>query len=67
MNKNKITELGLEWKKLDDKYDSCVQDLIDALDTTERTNEKLEELKKMQQELYDLETQLFEVLQNNNN
>ncbi len=62
MNKDKIKELGDAWKALDDKYDNSILEIIDSSEPT-LSEEKLEELKKMQDELFDLEVELFEALQ----
>ncbi len=62
-NKDNITKIGTDWKRLDDIYDTEIQRLIDAADSSQITPEKLRELKKMQKELYELEVNLFEALQ----
>ncbi len=62
MNKDKIKELGDAWKALDDKYDNSILEIIDSSEPT-LSEEKLEELKKMQDELFDLEVELFKALQ----
>lgn len=63
MNTDKIKELGATWKALDDKYDGSIIELIDTTEPAPLSPEKLEELKKMQDELFDLEVELFKVLQ----
>ncbi len=63
MNKEKIEQLGSEWKALDEKYDNLVQSLIDTPEPL--TSEKMEMLKKMQEGLFNLEVELFKVLQEN--
>ncbi len=62
MDENKRKKIGDAWKALDEKYDTTILELIEAPQAT-LSREKLEELKKMQDELFDLETKLFEVLQ----
>lgn len=62
MNTEKIKELGQEWKALDEKYDNAFAELIDAGQST-ISLEKLEEMKKMQNKLFDLETELYKLLQ----
>ncbi len=61
---NKIKELGEAWKILDDKYDNSILELINASEPN-LSEEKMEELKKMQDELFSLENDLFEALKKN--
>jgi hypothetical protein len=61
MNMEKIKELGLAWKTLDEKYDNAFAELIDAAQPI--SPEKLEEMKKIQDELFDLEVELYKLLQ----
>ena len=63
MNKEKIKELGDDWKALDEKYDNAFAELIDAERAT-ISPEMLEEMKKMQDELFDLEVELYKLLSN---
>jgi hypothetical protein len=61
MNNDKIKELGKVWKTLDEKYDNAFAELIDAEQTI--SSEKLDEMKKLQDELFDLEVELYKLLQ----
>jgi hypothetical protein len=61
MNKEKLEKIGTDWKRLNDIYDAEIQALINS--AVPITSGKSEELKKMQQGLYDLEVELFELLQ----
>jgi hypothetical protein len=63
MDKEKLEKLGADWKVLDNKYDGYIQELIDSLEPALLTSDKLETLKKLQEELFSLETELFRVLQ----
>ncbi len=63
MDIKKFKELGTEWKKMDEVYDNLIQELIDAPEPTLLTSQKIDELKKMQSQLYALEVELLEVLQ----
>jgi len=63
MNLEKLKELGGAWKALDEKYDNLVIDLIDAPEPSVISPEKLVEMRKMQDELFDLEVELYKVLQ----
>ncbi|MBX4190020.1 hypothetical protein KW791_01870 [Candidatus Parcubacteria bacterium] len=61
MDTNKLKELGAAWKALDDKYDTSIQELVDVPEPL--SSEKLEMLQKMQEDLFNLEVELFKVLQ----
>ncbi|HLC48877.1 MAG TPA: hypothetical protein VJI96_00625 [Candidatus Andersenbacteria bacterium] len=63
MNIEKMKELGVAWKALDEKYDNMIIDLIDAPEPSVIAPEKLAEMRKMQDELFDLEVELYKVLQ----
>lgn len=63
MNIEKLKELGAAWKALDEKYDNEIIKLIDAAEPTEISQEQLAEMRKMQDELFDLEVELYKVLQ----
>ncbi len=60
---DKIKQIGAKWKELDNTYDNLIQDLIDNPPAIPLSEEKIKELKKMQEELYKLEVQLFNNLQ----
>lgn len=62
MNKDEIKRLGEEWKKLDEKYDTIILELISSSEPVPLAPEKAEELKKIQADLFELETQLFKIL-----
>jgi hypothetical protein len=62
MDKEKLKKLGADWKALDDKYDNQIIALIDAQEPTLLTDEQLAMLGKMQEELFELEVELFKVL-----
>jgi hypothetical protein len=61
MDKNKLKELGAAWKTLNTTYDDQILELID--DPTPLTPERIEALKQMQEELFNLEVELFKALQ----
>lgn len=61
MNTGKLKELGAAWKALDDTYDNAVSAFIDA--EVAISSQQLAEMKKMQDELFDLEVELYKVLQ----
>lgn len=63
MDTEKLKELGVAWKALDDKYDNSIIELIDATEPSVISPEKLAEMRKMQDELYELEVDLYKVLQ----
>ena len=63
MNIEKLKELGIAWKALDDKYDNMIIGLIDASEPSIIAPEKLTEMRKMQDELFNLEVELYKVLQ----
>lgn len=63
MNVEKLKELGSAWKALDDKYDNAIIALIDASEPAQISSEQLAEMRKMQDELFDLEVELYKVLQ----
>ncbi len=63
MNVEKLKELGAAWKSLDDKYDNAIIDLIDAAEPAMISPEQLQDMRKMQDELFDLEVELYKVLQ----
>ena len=60
MNKEKLKELGGEWTALDTKYDNYFQELVDKAETL--SDERMTELKKMQDRLFDLETEIYDIL-----
>ena len=62
MDKEKLKKIGSDWKILDDIYDKHVQELIDAPEPVLLTSEKLGMLKKMQEELFNVEVELFKIL-----
>ena len=59
MDKDKLKKLGSDWKELNHKYDCLMLEFIDSSESTALTPEKKEEMKKMQQELFNLEVQIF--------
>ncbi len=61
MKKEKLKELGDAWKALDEKYDNSILKLIESPESI-LSQEKLDELKKMQDTLFRLEVELFKVL-----
>ena len=63
MNKEKLKELGDAWKVLDEKYDNTILDMINDQEPTPLTPDTMERLKKMQEELFNLEAELFKVLE----
>ena len=63
MDREKLKELGDKWKEWNDKYDREILKLIDTEGEFPLTKEKLEELNKMQDELFDLEREIFNILQ----
>lgn len=56
----KLKKLGAEWTALDNEYDSKFQELIDRAEPLD--GERIAELKKMQDRLFDLETEIYEIL-----
>ena len=63
MNVEKLKELGAAWKTLDDTYDNMIIDLVDATEPSVISPEKLAQMRKMQDELFELEVDLYKVLQ----
>ncbi len=63
MNVEKLKELGDAWRALDDTYDNMIIDLIDAPEPSVIDPEKLAQMRKMQDELFSLEVELYKVLQ----
>jgi hypothetical protein len=63
INQEKLKELGLKWKFLNEKYDNAIVELIDLTQPTQISPEKLEEMRNMQDEIFDLEVDLYKVLQ----
>jgi hypothetical protein len=61
MDKEKFTKLGSDWKKFNQTYDNHLIELIDTPELC--TPDKLEALKKMQQDVFNLEAELFKTLQ----
>jgi hypothetical protein len=61
MDKNKLIKLGSDWKVFNETYDNHIIELIDTPELC--TSEKLEALKKMQQDIFQLEAELFQALQ----
>lgn len=61
MNTEKIKELGAAWKALDEKYDNMFAAIIDAQNSI--SPETLEEMQKMQETLFSLERELYQLLQ----
>lgn len=60
MNKEKLKELGKEWTALDTKYDNLFQELVDKAEML--SEERIADLKEMQDRLFDLETEIYEIL-----
>lgn len=63
MDNNKLKELGTAWKTLNTTYDNQILELIDNSTPTPLAPEKIEVLKQMQEELFNLEVELFKALQ----
>jgi hypothetical protein len=62
MNVEKLRELGTTWKALNEKYDNMIIDIIDAPEPSVIAPEKLAGMRKMQDELFELEAELYKVL-----
>lgn len=62
MNKSEFNNLALRWEKLNNDYDLIIQKGFQSPEITEDVI-RIESLKAMQQELYDLETTWFKVMQ----
>lgn len=58
-----MKKLGVAWKALDTTYDNMIVDLIDAPEPSTISPEKLAQMRKMQDELFELEVELYKVLQ----
>ena len=63
MDTNKMKELGEKWKVLNKKYDGYIQEIIDAPESVVLTPERLEVLKSLQIELFELEEKLLDSCQ----
>ena len=63
MKKEKLQKIGEEWKVLDETYDSIVQGLIDGLESSPVSTNRLAELREMQRKLFNLEVKLYKILQ----
>jgi hypothetical protein len=56
-------QLGNKWKVLNEKYDSYILELVDAVESVVLTSEKFAEMKHLQKELFELETELLNMFQ----
>jgi hypothetical protein len=63
INIEKLRGLGSKWKVLNDQYDNMIIELIDASQPVLISVEKLEEMRKIQDEIFDLEIELYDILQ----
>lgn len=63
INTEQLKKLGTSWKILNEKYDSTIVALIDAAELALISSEKLEQMNKMQDEIFNLEKELFRILQ----
>lgn len=57
MTKEEFQNIGKEWKRLNAEYDSYVEAFIDDM-----KKDDIEKLKQMQQDLFNLEVQLFAIM-----
>ena len=57
---NTIKELGTEWTVLDNEYDNLFQELINSQHIL--SPEELKDFKQKQDKLFDLETEIFKIL-----
>ncbi len=57
---NTIKELGTEWTVLDNEYDNLFQELINSPHIL--SPEELKDFKQKQDKLFDLETEIFKIL-----
>lgn len=60
MDIEKIKQLGQEWEKLNEEYDGYIRELIATPGPI--SPEKMQELKRLQDILFKLETEIFEEL-----
>jgi hypothetical protein len=63
MKKEEFKKIAEEWKILNKMYDDHIQTFFEDPESNEVMIGKIAELKQMQQELYDLETKWFEVIE----
>ncbi len=63
MKKQEFKKIGKEWKVLNKVYDDHIQIFFEDPKSNKGILEKVIELKKMQQKLYDIETEWFEVVE----
>lgn len=59
MNTKTTKELGEVWKVLNEKYDAFLLEIIDSPEPVTLTPERVEELKSLQKELFELEGELL--------
>ena len=59
MRNDKIKKIGIEWDILNKKYDSLIQAMIDNPESMKINSAQMDLLKKMQEELFNLENDLF--------
>lgn len=61
ITKSNFEKLGAEWTALDNKYDDLFQDFLDTPKI--KTPKEISEFKQMQQRLYAIEDELYEIAQ----
>lgn len=63
MTKEYFINLKNEWEKLNLEYDSYIQNFFNSLDNTKLNSDKIQELKEMQERLYKLELEWFNIVE----
>lgn len=63
MTDQEIEQMKKEWEKLDKEYDDYIKDIAESSDEATFTEERIEKMKAMQEELNALETKLFKAIE----
>lgn len=60
MNTKNIKEFGEVWKVLNEKYDGYIEEIINTPEAVSISPKRLEELKNLQKELFEMEVKLLD-------
>lgn len=64
MNTKELTAMKATWEKMSAEYDAYIEQFL-ANPTMQLSEASVEEMKRMQQELYEVETELFKIIEEN--